>query len=265
MVHVRYHKSQRQTGDAVDNIRFLPPAIGNLLLTFLAIVQPLRELFLRQLKPGILLSPYLFSHLEGQVWPDKAVSRCLRKAYLRAEVPVFQVAWWRQAAASITKEKFSPRERANFHMDDMGQPEEDLAEEEGLLVDLAESSNHSFRTFNAAYAGSTTLTMNTLLHRAHRASSSWRALFQVDALLADLVIGGGGGGGQKRKHAAQAGRDFQDYKQGGGGGSSGESDSGSGQGALPRACKQLRLRSRPLAKAATLQDIARRLYANPTL
>ena len=79
-------------------------------------------------------------------------------------------------------------------------------------MDLAESSNHSFRTFNAAYAGLTTLTINTLLHRAHRASSSWRALFQVDALLADLVISGGGGGGgqpasQKRKHAAQAGRD----------------------------------------------------------
>jgi hypothetical protein len=56
MLHVRYHKSQRQTGDATDNIRFLPPAIGNLLLTFLAVVQPLRQIFLRQLRPGALLS-----------------------------------------------------------------------------------------------------------------------------------------------------------------------------------------------------------------
>ena len=46
MLHVRYHKSQRQTGDVTDNIRFLPPAIGNLLLTFLAVVQPLRQISL---------------------------------------------------------------------------------------------------------------------------------------------------------------------------------------------------------------------------
>jgi hypothetical protein len=46
LIHVRYHKSQRQTGDSVDNVRFLPPAIGNPPLTFLAIVQPLRQAFL---------------------------------------------------------------------------------------------------------------------------------------------------------------------------------------------------------------------------
>lgn len=58
-MHIHYHKSQQQTDDTTDNIRFLPPAIGNLLLTFQALVQPLRQIFLRQVKPGALLSPYL--------------------------------------------------------------------------------------------------------------------------------------------------------------------------------------------------------------
>lgn len=163
---VRYHKSQNQTGDATDNLRFLPPAIGNLLLTFLAVVQPLRQTFLRQVKPGALLAPYLWSTLEGEVWPDQAVSQCLHKACARAEVSIFQVAWWRQAAASITKERFTPKERAYFNMDDVGGQE--LMEGEDLLVDLAESSNHNFRTFNMAYAGSTTLTMDTLLQDVAR-------------------------------------------------------------------------------------------------
>ncbi|KAG8664814.1 uncharacterized protein FPOAC1_013594 [Fusarium poae] len=36
MIYVRYSKSQEQTGEEKDNIRFLPPAVGNLLLTYLA-------------------------------------------------------------------------------------------------------------------------------------------------------------------------------------------------------------------------------------
>ncbi|SPJ84073.1 uncharacterized protein FTOL_10589 [Fusarium torulosum] len=48
MIHVRYHKSQERTGAEKDNIRFLPPAVGDLLLTYLAFVPPLRQVFLRQ-------------------------------------------------------------------------------------------------------------------------------------------------------------------------------------------------------------------------
>lgn len=38
MVYIRYHKSQQQIGDATDNIWFLPPAIGNLLVTFQVLI-----------------------------------------------------------------------------------------------------------------------------------------------------------------------------------------------------------------------------------
>ncbi|KAL7917061.1 hypothetical protein ACQKWADRAFT_317598, partial [Trichoderma austrokoningii] len=99
MIHVRYHKSQEVTGKEADNIRFLPSPIADLLLTFLAIVQPLRQTFLRQVKPGSLLSPHLWSTLDGEVWRDDSVSKCLGQACARAQVPKFKVAWWRQAAA----------------------------------------------------------------------------------------------------------------------------------------------------------------------
>ncbi|EGU73388.1 hypothetical protein FOXB_16102, partial [Fusarium oxysporum f. sp. conglutinans Fo5176] len=181
MIHVRYHKSQERTGAEKDNIRFLPPAVGDLLLTYLAFVPPLRQVFLRQSKPGALLSPYLWSKLSGEVWGDGMVSSCLRRACARAEVPRFQVAWWRQVAASITKEKFSPKEQANFHLHEIATLDE--VEDETELADLAGMSNHSFHTFNFAYAGSTTLTVTNSLHRAYRASQSWRSLFRIDSVL----------------------------------------------------------------------------------
>lgn len=171
MVHVRYRKSVEQTGQDGDNIRFIPAAIAELVLTFLAVVQPLRLIFLRQARRNALLSPYLFSKIDGTVWRDEIVSKCLSRACARAEVAAFQVAWWRQAAASITKEKFTARERANFDLEEVAATGE-AAEEDGLLVALAEGSNHSFRTFNYAYAGSTTLAIDTVIYRAYRASLS---------------------------------------------------------------------------------------------
>ena len=87
---------------------------------------------------------------------------------------------WRQFAASITKEKFSVKERANFDLEEgVGEDIEDELD----LVALAELSNHTFHTFNHAYAGTTTLTMNTLLHRNYRASESWRTFFRFDHVL----------------------------------------------------------------------------------
>ncbi|KFY65576.1 hypothetical protein V496_02463 [Pseudogymnoascus sp. VKM F-4515 (FW-2607)] len=56
---------------------------------------------------------------------------------------------------------------------------DDIEDELGLVA-LAKLSNHSYHTFNHAYAGTKTLTMNTLLHRSYRASESWRTFFRLD-------------------------------------------------------------------------------------
>ena len=180
MIYTQYHKGQQQFGVYKDNIRFLPKAIGDLLLQYIAYVLPLRQLFLRQQTPGALLSPYLWAKLDGTVWADGTLSACLIKACTRAKVPRLHTSNWRQFAASITKEKFSAKERANFDLEEsIGEEIEDELD----LVALAELSNHSYHTFNHAYAGTTTLTMNTLLHRNYRASESWRTLFRFDHLL----------------------------------------------------------------------------------
>ena len=95
-------------------------------------------------------------------------------------MPRLHTSNWQQFAASITKEKFSIKERANFDLKEgVG---EDIEDELDLVV-LAELSNHTFYTFNYTYTGITTLTMNTLLYRNYRASESWRTFFRFDYVL----------------------------------------------------------------------------------
>jgi hypothetical protein len=59
MIYTQYHKGQQQSGAYKDNIRFLPKVIGDLLLVYIVYILPLRQMFLRQQKPGALLSLYL--------------------------------------------------------------------------------------------------------------------------------------------------------------------------------------------------------------
>jgi hypothetical protein len=67
MIYVQYHKGQQQSGAYKDNIRFLPKAIGDLLLIYIAYVLPLRQLFLRQQTLSALISLYLWAKLDGTV------------------------------------------------------------------------------------------------------------------------------------------------------------------------------------------------------
>jgi superfamily II DNA helicase RecQ len=182
MLYTQYHKGQLQSGVYKDNVRFLPKPIGDLLLDYLAYVLPLRQMFLRQRTPGALISPYLWSKLDSSVFHDGTISTCLSKACARAMVPRLHISNWRHISASTCKEKFSTKEQVNFDLRS-GQDLEDIDEEELDLVVLAEHGNHSYPTFNRAYAGSTTLTMNALLHRGHRASALWQGLFQFESIL----------------------------------------------------------------------------------
>jgi hypothetical protein len=48
IIYTQYHKGQQQSGAYKDNIRFLPKAIGDLLLVYIAYILPLCQMFLRQ-------------------------------------------------------------------------------------------------------------------------------------------------------------------------------------------------------------------------
>jgi superfamily II DNA helicase RecQ len=114
------------------------------------------------------------------VWADGILSACLSKACARAKVPRLHTSNWRQFATTISKEKFSAKEQANFDLEDnIAEEIEDKLD----LITLAEQSNHSYSTFNRGYAGTTTLTMSALLYRNYQASESWRTLFRFDHIL----------------------------------------------------------------------------------
>ena len=177
---MQYHKGQQQSSAYKDNIRFLLKAIRDLLLRYIRHVLLLRQIFLRQQTLGALISLYLQTKLDRTVQPNKTLSTCFSKAYTRAKVPRLHTSNQQQFAALITKEKFSAKERANFNLEDnLGEDIKDKLD----LVALAKLSNHTYYTFNYAYARTTTLTINALLHRNYRASESWRTFFRFDYIL----------------------------------------------------------------------------------
>ena len=144
IIYIQYYKSIEQIGKDRDNIQFILHTIAELLLTFLAVVQPLQQTFLQQVILGALLSPYLFLKIDGIVQQDEIVLVCLSRTYARAKVLAFKVAQQRQAIAFITKEKFTPQEQANFSIEEHSALEAEGIKEEELLVDIVEGSNYSF-------------------------------------------------------------------------------------------------------------------------
>ena len=70
--------------------------------------------------------------MDGAVWTDRTLSAYLTKAYTRAKVPRLYTSNWRQFIASITKKKFSGKERANFDLEEGVR--EDIKDELDLIV-----------------------------------------------------------------------------------------------------------------------------------
>jgi len=125
MLHTTYHKGQQQTGKFKDNIRFLPVPFGELLLDYLVVIIPLRQVFLRQSAPHAVISPYLWWK-DGKVWTDNRLTRCIEQACTRASIPRLHIANWRQMTVNIVKTKFVA-DVGCFEVDD-GAGDEDAEE-----------------------------------------------------------------------------------------------------------------------------------------
>ena len=125
ILHTTYHKGQQQTGKFKDNIRFLPAPFGELLLDYLVVVIPLRQVFLRQSAPHAVISPYLWWK-DGKVWTDNRLTRCMEQACTRASIPRLHIANWRQITVNIIKTKFVA-DIGCFEVDD-GAGDEDAEE-----------------------------------------------------------------------------------------------------------------------------------------
>jgi hypothetical protein len=128
MVYVQYHKGQQQTGNYKENVRFLANPIAKLLLDYIIYVLPLRQIFLRQVSPKALLSPYLWEK-DGKVWPEGYLSRYLEEASVRVCMPQLHIANWRQITVAIVKTKFA----SQIECFDLDEGDEDV-EEINLIV-----------------------------------------------------------------------------------------------------------------------------------
>ena len=86
MLHTTYHKGQQQTGKFKIKIRFLPAPIGDLLLDYLVVVIPLRQVFLRQSTPHAIISPYLWWRYV-KVWANNRLMQYMGQACTWASIP----------------------------------------------------------------------------------------------------------------------------------------------------------------------------------
>ncbi|KAK3669171.1 hypothetical protein LTR78_010947 [Recurvomyces mirabilis] len=184
MIHLQYHKSQQQTGQLRENIRFLARPVSNLLLDYLVYVQPLRRTFLRQSSPRATLSPFLFEK-DGRVWPDSQLTRCLERSSVRAGVSRLHISNWRQMTVAIVKTKFA-NHIGHFEDDD----DDEGAEEADLDVRaMTKQRNHKTRTVNRAYANQTAPMFGNvwdgLLRMNLRASTLWQDFWGIDIILRD--------------------------------------------------------------------------------
>ncbi len=191
MLHTTYHKGQQQMGRFKDNIRFLPAAIGNLLLDYLAWVIPLRQIFLRHSAPRAVISPYLWWK-DGKVWADNRLTQCMKQACARASTPKIGIAIWRQMTVAIVKTKFAA-DIACFDVDQ--QASEEAEEIDADIRAMTSQRNHSTRTVNRAYANQQGSSFGNvwdgLIRRNLRASTLWKDLWGLDALLLESAAAAG--------------------------------------------------------------------------
>jgi hypothetical protein len=183
MLYTTYHKGQQQTGKFKDNIRFLPAAIGDLLLDYLTWVIPLRQIFLRQSAPHAVISPYLWWK-NGKVWADNRLTQCMKQACVRASTPKIGIAIWRQMTVTIVKTKFAA-DIACFDVDQ--QASEEAEEIDADIRAMTSQRNHSTWTVNRAYANQQNNSFGNvwdgLIRRNLRASTLWKDFWDLDTLL----------------------------------------------------------------------------------
>ena len=195
MVHVQYHKGQQQTGSYKENVRFLANPIAELLLDYIVYVLPLRQIFLRQVSPKALLSPYIWEK-DGKIWPEGHLSRYLEEASVRACVPRLHIANWRQITVAIVKTKFA----SQIECFDPDEGDEDAEEIDLIVRSITVQRNHKTRTVNRAYANQTGAVFSNLwdghIRMGLQASKLWQDFWGVEMIL-------------KKKKRARVGQESQ--------------------------------------------------------
>ena len=168
-----YHKSQATSLRQKTNMRFLPLALGDLLLKFLTYCQPVREDM--QWSTGgkaMSLTPRLFSRFSGEDWPEDSLRDSLKKACLDSGMlEGVNLQQWRQVVTAVIKKYF-------VNSDSMLDEEEENSDFNQVGQGLMLQSNHSVRTASMCYTNQAIYKnanlWDGLVHTSFQNSQSWQ-------------------------------------------------------------------------------------------
>ena len=153
-----YHKSQMRTHASRSPVRVLFPAVEQLLVQFLGLVQPFRTMMAKDTQIPAVVGDYLWSSGE-EPWPEERMTRILRSMSRRCLGRVVNVQAWRQICVGIAVKKFSGM---NYEADiDVAGDHDDHEPNAATMTDgitlpasFHAQTAHSAHTGNRAYGGS---------------------------------------------------------------------------------------------------------------
>ena len=182
LFHLVEHKMMATTGKNVNNIRFLPDELGELLVNYLVYVVGVLDSMAWQEDINASIPPYLWSEADGTRWDAKRFGSLLKAACRRAGVPEIGTAVWRQMSSAIINTHFDQADRACLAVaQDMQEPVDKIDEDGADLTaaTLVSMSNHSLRTHRHSYANVSPFAnvWDGKLLKSYRASEVWADFF----------------------------------------------------------------------------------------
>jgi hypothetical protein len=184
LIHLVEYKMMATTGKNVNNIRFLPDELGELVVNYLAYPIGVLESMAWQENKNTSISPYLWCDADGEKWAPKRFGDMLKAACRRAEVPEIGTAVWRHMSSAIINTHFDQAERACFAAAQDDEEPGNAIDEDGAdmtAATLVSMSNHSLRTHRLSYANVSPFAnvWDGKLVKSFRASEAWAEFFGI--------------------------------------------------------------------------------------
>ena len=148
-----YHKTRSQTNASRWPVRFLLPEVAQLLVKYLAIIQPFREFLHRKTDIPEALSEYLFSAGKAP-WREDQMTKIIVNAGKRIAGKHIHVQAWRQITVGIARRKFTASEANILIEEGEGVEDEKTDPALGSMLDaLHWQASHTPHTGNRVYGG----------------------------------------------------------------------------------------------------------------